>query len=78
MAAKMMCKIAGHDPDDCGVCKRCGREENTRHEWKEVERDRPCFRRENCGKCGQTREQPDHDWQMGEKDLHCSRCGLSI
>jgi hypothetical protein len=65
------------------VCRRCGIEKDTTHQWKDVERAEPCVRKEVCEKCGREREQPDHDWTpgtsaTGETSLSCSRCGLSI
>jgi hypothetical protein len=83
MTAPLRCRITGCDRDPCGVCRRCGTEKDTSHDWGELERDRACFRKEVCTKCGREREQPDHDWQAGESptgemSLTCSRCGLAI
>ena len=78
MAPKWLCNIAGHKPDPCGVCRRCGREENSSHQGKEVERERACFRKEACETCGQVREQPEHDWEPGDNGLQCSRCDVTI
>jgi hypothetical protein len=77
-AASLRCRISGHDLDDCGVCRRCGVEQSPTHQWKEGERERPCFPREICERCGATREQPDHDWETTAAGLRCTRCGLSI
>lgn len=78
MAATLRCRITGHDPDPCGVCRRCGMETDTTHDWTDAEREEPCVRKEVCEKCGRERTQPDHDWEPGEGSLTCSRCGLSI
>ena len=48
-----------------------------------VDRDRPCYRKEECESCGRERENPDHDWApgtnaLGEMSLTCSRCNLEI
>lgn len=76
--ASLRCRVVGCDLDDCNVCRRCGLEKDPRHQWKEAPRDRPCFPREVCERCEQTREQPDHDWDPKPGGLRCTRCGLSV
>ena len=78
MAASLRCKMTGCDLDDCGVCKRCGQEKDPQHQWKEAERERPCFPRELCQRCETAREQPYHDWDAAPGGLRCTRCGLKI
>ena len=83
MAKPLRCKMTGCDLDACGVCKRCGTEQDTKHVWKEIDRDRPCYRKEVCETCGRERENPDHDWSpgtnaLGETALTCTRCNLEI
>ncbi|HXV77757.1 MAG TPA: hypothetical protein VD788_15695 [Candidatus Polarisedimenticolaceae bacterium] len=78
MSASLRCKITGCDPDPCGVCRRCGGERATTHDWRQAERERPCFARQVCTKCEREREQPDHDWQAKPNGLQCSRCGMTI
>jgi hypothetical protein len=75
--------MTGCDLDDCGVCRRCGAERETKHVWKEIERQRPCYRIEVCERCRKDRENPDHDWEMGtgpagDVKMTCSRCRLEI
>ena len=74
----MRCKLTGHDLDACGVCKRCGEAKGSQHQWKAAEREQPCFKREVCERCETERQQPEHDWQMENANLVCSRCGLKI
>lgn len=84
MATPLRCKITGHDRDPCGVCRRCGVEKDTAHEWVDVERDRACYRKTQCSNCSREREIPDHDWQpagtspTGDVAMKCGRCGLAI
>jgi len=84
MASSIRCKIAGCDLDKCGVCRRCGSEVKAHHQWKEVERQRPCFDLRICELCKTEKESPDHDWEPiagamdGTTNLKCNRCGLSI
>jgi hypothetical protein len=83
MTASMRCRLTGCDLDPCGVCRRCETEKDTTHDWQDTDRDRACFRKQACAKCGREREQPDHDWEpgvaaSGEPSLTCSRCGLEI
>ncbi|MDX1389002.1 MAG: hypothetical protein R3344_07415 [Acidobacteriota bacterium] len=84
MGSSLRCKVTGHDLDECGICKRCGSEDNAGHDWKEAaERKRPCFKLSVCERCGSDREIADHDWQMSEGGpqgimMTCSRCGLKI
>jgi len=77
-ASAIRCRLTGCDPDDCGVCRRCGLEKNPRHQWKDAPGERPCFPRQVCERCGTAREQPDHDWEPSGRGLRCSRCDLSI
>jgi len=72
------CKITGCDLDECGVCRRCGAQKEAKHQWKEAERDRPCFPRQVCERCDAKREQPDHDWEPTPNGMKCSRCNFSI
>ena len=83
----MRCKLTGHDLNDCGVCKRCQDASEAKHDWAEQERERECFKRSVCTRCGEIQEKPDHDWTPtpAEHDLDgsgiemkCSRCGLKI
>jgi hypothetical protein len=81
--SSMRCKVAGCDRDECGVCRRCGSERDVEHHWKDVGRERACFRRKVCARCETEKESPDHDWvpspnAIGEIELKCGRCGLSI
>lgn len=78
--SSLLCRVTSCDLDDCGVCRRCGSESLSRHEWKEAERNRPCFRRKVCSGCRKENEVPDHDWQTSgaSSQLKCARCGLSI
>ena len=80
------CKLTRCALDDCGICKRCGDRSAANHDWRKVERDRPCFERSECSRCGEVHESPDHDWAPTPADspdgtglvLKCSRCGLNI
>lgn len=78
MPSSIRCRLQGHDPDACNVCRRCGDESGAAHSWGEEPRERPCYRRERCGRCGQEREQPEHEWDSIGSGLKCRRCGLSI
>lgn len=83
MGSSLRCKVTGCDLDDCGVCRRCGSEKEATHEWSEVERTRPCFKRSVCDRCQAEREIADHDWETTGSgplgiELKCSRCGLAI
>ena len=52
----------------------------------EVDRNRQCYKREECTRCDEVRENPDHDWtptpvEHGDGsgvELRCSRCSLKI
>ena len=82
----MRCKLTGHDLDPCGTCKRCGDASADDHDWQDVDRKRPCYRRKECSRCGDFKEDPDHDWtptpsETGDGtgiELKCSRCALKI
>ena len=76
--SSMRCKLTGHDRDSCGVCSRCGDAKGANHQWKEAEREKPCFAREICETCGTERQQPEHEWESKDANLVCSRCGLRI
>jgi ribosomal protein S27AE len=84
--ASIRCKLTGCDLDPCGVCKRCGDTSAAAHDWTDVERERPCFKQQQCTRCGETKEMPDHDWVPTPMDspdgtgveLRCGRCGLKI
>ena len=81
--AALRCKLSGCDLDDCGVCRRCGSNEQANHDWKELERRRPCYRLRSCTRCDEEMELPDHDWEPkpGGPDgiqMLCSRCGQKI
>jgi len=84
MASSLRCKISGCDLDECGVCRRCGAESAAKHSWRAADRERPCFDRKVCERCGKEREIPDHDWEStvgltpDVPALRCTRCGLSI
>jgi hypothetical protein len=83
MSSSIRCKVTGCDFDDCGVCRRCGAERETHHDWKEAERKRPCYELKICDRCGTEKESPDHDWDSstspaGEIQMTCKRCGLAI
>ena len=88
MSSSMRCRITGCDLNDCGVCRRCGSVKNANHKWKDSERNKPCFQRKICERCGEERLSPDHQWEMSEApatgagihgpDLKCGRCGLTI
>lgn len=84
MASSIRCRVTGCDRDDCGVCRRCGDDREADHAWQEAERNKPCFPRMVCERCGAEKEKPDHDWEIGgptpqgELSMECSRCGLRI
>lgn len=78
--------MTGCSRNECGVCTRCGDASEASHDWNESERERPCFKRTECSRCGEVNETPDHDWTptpgltgdgTGIK-LKCDRCGLEI
>ena len=85
MASSLRCKVTGHDLDECGICRRCGSESESKHEWKDTTpRKRECYRLEVCERCRQEKETADHDWEQAPgripdtTDLKCTRCGLQI
>jgi hypothetical protein len=78
MSSSMRCRITGCDRDPCGVCRRCGDESGAKHDWREADRERACYRHEVCDRCGREREQPEHDWESVGGNLKCSRCGLAV
>ena len=84
MAANLRCRITGCDPDECGVCRRCGSAGSANHKWVVAERREPCFELRVCERCNAERQKPDHDWTPAGADgvqgpaLKCSRCRLTI
>lgn len=83
MSSSLRCKVTGCDLDDCGICRRCGAEQDAKHLWKDAERKRPCYTLKVCERCAQEKESPDHDWESGtgpgqQLKMTCSRCGLEI
>ena len=61
MSSSIRCRITGCDLDECGVCRRCGSDRQAEHDWHEIERERPCYRRMSCSRCQAEREQPEQD-----------------
>ncbi len=85
MSSSMKCRLKGHDLNECGVCSRCEAQVEAGHSWEDAPREKPCFRREVCARCGVAQEFPDHDWEsfatpagLTETGLKCTRCGLTI
>lgn len=84
MGPSIRCRVTGCDLDECGICRRCGDASKAAHQWKEADREKPCYERKLCERCGEEKSQPDHDWQTGtsavtgEIEMKCSRCGLLI
>ena len=79
----MRCKISGCNLNPCGVCRRCNSEAEAKHDWQAAERERECYAKQACSRCGQNRESPDHDWDTtigpaGDPVMKCTRCNLRI
>ena len=79
----LRCKVTGCDLNACGICRRCGDESKSNHEWQKAESTEPCSNVLTCERCDAEKKTPRHDWgpfetPAGESGLRCTRCNLVI